>query len=340
VRVFFFLFSLSPLPPTLSHLPPPLLSSLSDLPGFTRSVVAADHALITPESRTWAPLPGWTNGTAAVLISPAPPLRAGFSMFFARLGAGGVAGPALAGGGEGAGRARARVQRLVYVLDGSVEVTGGGGGGGACPGLEQAVGGSHPLTLHADGFVYLPPGCASASTGTVRLSSPHGAGLLVWEKLYSLGGADGGSGDGESGSSAGPPPFLWGAAASALPALDPGGGETFALRKLLPPPSALHIPDFNIHVMDFEPGQYLVTKEVHHNQHGLVLLEGKGIYRLGASFYPVTAGDAIFMAPYVPQWFGALGEGRARYIIFKDVGADPLLPPGGGGSGGGGTGEL
>ncbi|KAK6116299.1 hypothetical protein DH2020_049926 [Rehmannia glutinosa] len=43
-------------------------------------------------------------------------------------------------------------------------------------------------------------------------------------------------------------------------------------------------------------------EEVHYNQHGLLLLEGQGIYRLGDSWYPVQAGDAIWMAPFVPQW--------------------------------------
>lgn len=32
--------------------------------------------------------------------------------------------------------------------------------------------------------------------------------------------------------------------------------------------------NFNIHVMDFAPGEHLVVKEVHHNQHGLLLLQG------------------------------------------------------------------
>jgi (S)-ureidoglycine aminohydrolase len=43
-------------------------------------------------------------------------------------------------------------------------------------------------------------------------------------------------------------------------------------------------------------------QEIHYNQHGLVILQGKGIYRLGGSWFPVQAGDAIWMAPYVPQW--------------------------------------
>jgi (S)-ureidoglycine aminohydrolase len=48
--------------------------------------------------------------------------------------------------------------------------------------------------------------------------------------------------------------------------------------------------DFNIHIMDFQPGEHLYVKEVHYNQHGLLLLEGKGIYRLADSWYPVQVG--------------------------------------------------
>ncbi|CAI5960083.1 unnamed protein product [Closterium sp. NIES-64] len=62
----------------------------------------------------------------------------------------------------------------------------------------------------------------------------------------------------------------------------PVPGEVFALRKLLPTTIAY---DFNIHIMDFEPGEFLNVKEVHYNQHGLLLLEGRGIYRLADSWY-------------------------------------------------------
>ena len=99
------------------------------------------------------------------------------------------------------------------------------------------------------------------------------------------------------------------------------GVEVFDLRKLLPQTVEY---DFNIHIMDFQPGEHLFVKEVHYNQHGLVLLQGKGIYRLADDWYPVQAGDAIWMAPYVPQWFAALGTKPARYILYKDVHTDPL----------------
>uniref|UniRef100_F6I786 Cupin type-2 domain-containing protein n=1 Tax=Vitis vinifera TaxID=29760 RepID=F6I786_VITVI len=98
-------------------------------------------------------------------------------------------------------------------------------------------------------------------------------------------------------------------------------GEVFELRKLLPTSAPY---DFNIHIMDFQPGEFLNVKEVHYNQHGLLLLEGQGIYRLGDSWYPIQAGDAIWMAPFVPQWYAALGKTRSRYLLYKDVNRNPL----------------
>ena len=44
-----------------------------------------------------------------------------------------------------------------------------------------------------------------------------------------------------------------------------------------------------------------------------------GIYRLENSYYPVQAGDAIWMAPYCPQWFVAMGPEPASYIYYKDI---------------------
>jgi (S)-ureidoglycine aminohydrolase len=100
--------------------------------------------------------------------------------------------------------------------------------------------------------------------------------------------------------------------------------EVFGLRKLMP---ATDDYDFNIHVMDFKPGQYLYIKEIHYNQHGLLLLQGQGIYRLGDNWYPVQAGDAIWMPPFVLQWYAALGAENTRYLLYKDTAVDPLLSP-------------
>ena len=52
--------------------------------------------------------------------------------------------------------------------------------------------------------------------------------------------------------------------------------------------------------MTYAPGAALSQVEVHVMEHGLLMLEGGGIYRLGDAWYPVTAGDFIWMAPLLP----------------------------------------
>jgi (S)-ureidoglycine aminohydrolase len=156
------------------------------------------------------------------------------------------------------------------------------------------------ISIHANQFAYFPAGQAHS------LSSENGAGLLIYERVCAL--------------KSGAPQFQHGDIEDA-PVL-PVAGEVFVLRKLLPQTKDY---DFNVHVMDFWPGEYLNVKEVHYNQHGLLLLAGKGIYRLGNDWYPVQAGDAIWMAPYVVQWYAALGTERSRYIIYKDTTVDPLV---------------
>eukprot|EP00882_Tetradesmus_deserticola_P009908 GHRQ01010469.1.p1 GENE.GHRQ01010469.1~~GHRQ01010469.1.p1 ORF type:complete len:142 (+),score=9.89 GHRQ01010469.1:98-523(+) len=55
-----------------------------DLPGYSRSVYAEDHALLTPESRVWAPNTyGWQNSLTAHLITPAKGPH--FTMYLAHM---------------------------------------------------------------------------------------------------------------------------------------------------------------------------------------------------------------------------------------------------------------
>jgi (S)-ureidoglycine aminohydrolase len=75
--------------------------------------------------------------------------------------------------------------------------------------------------------------------------------------------------------------------------------------------------------MTYQPGAALSMVEIHVMEHGMLMLEGGGIYRLGEHWYPVTAGDFIWMAPYCPQWFGALGKSPAKYLIYKDWNRHP-----------------
>jgi (S)-ureidoglycine aminohydrolase len=99
------------------------------------------------------------------------------------------------------------------------------------------------------------------------------------------------------------------------------GDEEVQVRGLLPEDVRF---DFAVNTMTYQPGAALSMVEVHVMEHGLLLLEGGGIYRLGERWYPVTAGDFIWMAPFCPQWFGALGKKPAKYLIYKDWNRHPI----------------
>lgn len=97
--------------------------------------------------------------------------------------------------------------------------------------------------------------------------------------------------------------------------------DAIAVRMLVPDDARY---DFAVNSMTYKPGAALPQVEIHVMEHGLVMLEGGGIYRLGEHWYPTKAGDFIWMAPYCPQWFGALGKSDAKYLIFKDWNRHPL----------------
>ena len=77
--------------------------------------------------------------------------------------------------------------------------------------------------------------------------------------------------------------------------------------------------DMAVNIFNYNPGAFLPFVETHVMEHGLLMLEGKGVYRLEDRWYPVAAGDCIWMAPYCSQWFTAMGKAGARYLYYKDV---------------------
>jgi (S)-ureidoglycine aminohydrolase len=105
-----------------------------------------------------------------------------------------------------------------------------------------------------------------------------------------------------------------------VPALPFLGDEGALLQTLLPEGVEF---DWGINVFEFVPGATLPQVESHFMEHGLYLLEGQGVYRLGEHWYPVQGGDAIWMAPYLLQWFAATGKAPTRYIYYKEMNREP-----------------
>jgi (S)-ureidoglycine aminohydrolase len=100
------------------------------------------------------------------------------------------------------------------------------------------------------------------------------------------------------------------------------GIEGLLLKTLLP---AGLIFDMAMNIFTFPPGYSLPMIETHVMEHGLYFLQGQGLYYLGETWAEVTAGDFIWMGPYVPQSFYATGSTPSRYLYYKDVNRDVEL---------------
>jgi (S)-ureidoglycine aminohydrolase len=99
------------------------------------------------------------------------------------------------------------------------------------------------------------------------------------------------------------------------------GNEDARLQILLPDRREF---DMAVNIFTYQPGATLPFVESHIMEHGLMMLSGQGVYRLDADWHPVQAGDVIWMSPYCPQWFVAMGKTPASTIYYKDVNRPPL----------------
>jgi len=188
--------------------------------------------------------------------------------------------------GAAAGAVAAGWEQVIFVVEGEVA-------------LHQK--GKPERLLKAGGYAYFPPDAGA------RLQARTTARLNIFEKRYVP---------------------LAGIAAPSLrfgqeqdtPGEPFQGDPDARLQTLLPLAPAF---DLAVNLFTFRPGAALPLVEVHVMEHGLLMLEGQGVYRLDDAWYPVRQGDVIWMAPYCPQWFVAMGKGPARYLYYKDVNRHP-----------------
>ena len=156
--------------------------------------------------------------------------------------------------------------------------------------------------LSARGYAYLPQGLHHRVTATTVSR------VAVIEKHY------------HALDSVNPPHVIF-SSEDAISSHPLGDDPGLQVKCLLPDEMSF---DFAVNTMVYQPGAALSMVEMHVMEHGLIMLEGGGIYRLGDSWYPVTAGDFIWMGPWCPQWFGAIGKVPAKYLIYKDWNRHPL----------------
>jgi (S)-ureidoglycine aminohydrolase len=200
-----------------------------------------------------------------------------------------------------------RFAQIQFTLD---ETSSGAGDTGALEHFYYVVTGSCAAQINskknkltAGSYLFLPPKTkfkfSRASKATKLLSFQKKFEPLAGEKIP-------GAICGHAGDIAGKP-FL--------------GHQDARLQVLLPDHPSF---DMAVNIFTYDPGATLPFVETHIMEHGLLMLSGRGIYRLDADRHRVAAGDVIWMASYCPQWFIAQGKTPSSYIYYKDVNRAPL----------------
>ncbi|GMA15558.1 (S)-ureidoglycine aminohydrolase (plasmid) [Deinococcus metallilatus] len=181
----------------------------------------------------------------------------------------------------------AGIQRFVFVLDGEVELS--------------VNGETHRLGEYD--YAYLPAGIDHT------LRAQNAARVSVFEKKFhpQLEGL--------------PAPEVFIGNERKVEGTEFEGDPGLIARKLLPDEAQF---DFIVTTMSYAPGATLPYVEIHYMEHGLLMLEGEGIYRLGERYFQVTQGDVIWMGAHCPQWYGALGKTWSKYLLYKDMNRHPL----------------
>jgi (S)-ureidoglycine aminohydrolase len=182
------------------------------------------------------------------------------------------------------------IERFVFVIAGAIQL--------------NVSGKSHELT---EGHFALLPAGAIHEISTAESAKTPAARLAVFEKRYQPGRAAA--------------PQVWIGDQAKIPAEAFQGDPALRLQTLLPVEPSF---DLAVNLFSYDPGGHLPQVEIHVMEHGLLMLDGTGVYRLGDDWFPVQPGDVIWMASYCPQWFVAMGKAPARYLYYKDVHRDPL----------------
>lgn len=112
---------------------------------------------------------------------------------------------------------------------------------------------------------------------------------------------------------------------SDLPWISYENMENCYIKNLLPAAEDFGF-DFNFHILKFHLGASHGYIETHLQQHGMLFLSGKAMYKLDDDWVPVKKGDYIFMDAYCPQaCYGVGREEELVYIYSKDCNRDVHL---------------
>lgn len=197
------------------------------------------------------------------------------------------------GGGSDRPEPDAAAEAALFVVAGSVGVT--------------IAGAKH--TLAPGGFAFVPAGMA----WTVRNASGEPATFHWIRKRFQA--VDG---------LAPPEPVVLNEQ-DLEPVAMPDTDGAWATTRLIDPADIRH--DMHVNIVTFAPGAVIPFAETHVMEHGLYMLQGKGVYRLNQDWVEVEAGDFLWLRAYCPQACYAGGPEPFRYLLYKDVNRHADLSP-------------
>jgi len=167
-------------------------------------------------------------------------------------------------------------------------------------GLTLSIEGTEHL-MQEGGYAYLPPGCDwKLWNKSARTSN------FVWiRKNYEF--VEG---------IAPPRPFVTNEKDVEMIPMPQSHG-LWGTKRFVDPEDMSH--DMHVNIVQFEPGGVIAFAETHVMEHGLYVIEGKGVYRLNTDWVEVESGDFMWLRAFCPQACYAGGPGRFRYLLYKDV---------------------
>lgn len=227
-------------------------------------------------------LPFWDKTRCWIIAKPIAGFSTTFSQYIVEISA---------GGGSEKTELDARVQGVLFVVEGAIDV-----------GINGQV-----HTLKPGGYAYLPPGCH----WTVKNSQAELARFHWIRKVY------------EQVDGIETPSVIISSDQQVEPTAMPDTEGRWATTLFVDPDDLRH--DMHVTIVTLLPGAVIPFLETHVMEHGLYVLEGKGVYRLNEEWVEVEAGDFMWLRAFCPQACYAGGPGLFRYLLYKDVNRHPVL---------------
>ena len=221
-------------------------------------------------------LPFWNATRAWVLARPLSGFAETFSQYIVEVAP---------GGGSDRPETDATAQGVLFVTEGTVELTHGGETHALAPG----------------GYAYLPAG----SDWTLHNTSDQTVAFHWVRKAF------------EAVEGLPAPEFFVTSDQDVAPIAMPGTDGKWSTTRFVDPTDLRH--DMHVNIVTLEPGAVIPFAETHVMEHGLYVLEGKAVYRLNQDWVEVEAGDFMWLRAFCPQACYAGGPGPFRYLLYKDV---------------------